>query len=151
VVVGLALVTGLVFLVVTTQRSGVLVRSVDKRLKIYSFEYFPEASMDFSYPPAPRPPSKLRIQWTILAHKFRLYQPRSTTNPLPLVKLTGPGPALVVLGQIAGGDSHWLELVTQHGETIHQSAPMHALIDVTNLFLWHYPLMREGKKERFTL
>jgi len=147
----LVLVIALAIEIFTVQRSGVHAYSVDKRLKIYSFQYFPGESMDFTYPTPPRPPSKLRIQWLLLAQKLRLYQaPRGVQSPPPLGTITGKGPALVVLAQIAGGESHWLELVTENGETINQSTPMRVLVTDTNLFLWTYAFY-EGRKRVYPL
>src|SRR5262249_3998655 len=143
----LVLVAWLAFLIVSTRQSGVSVRSVDKRLKIYTCQYFPGESVDFAYPPPPPQTSKLRIQWMLLAHKLKLYEGPRVQSPPPLGTIKGNGPALVVLGQIAGGESHWLELVTQNGETISQSAPMRVLVSDANLFLWTYAFY-EGRKRR---
>jgi hypothetical protein len=143
----LVLVFALSIAIFTVQESGVHAYSVDKRMKIYSFQYFPGESMDFAYPTPPPPPSKLRIQWALLARKLGLYQAPSVQRPVPLVTVKGSGPALVVLAQIEGGNSHWLELVSENGVTINQSAPWHALLPETNLFLWNYAFY-EGKKRR---
>ena len=144
----LALVITLAIAIFTIQRSGVHAYSVDKRLKLFSFQYFPGKSMDFAYPTLPPPPSKLRMQCTLLALKLGLYRPRVVQRPSAIVTIQGAGPALVVLGQIAGGESHWLELVTEKGEIINASAPQRALIPDTNVFLWSYDFYDGGKRTR---
>ena len=122
--------------------------SVDNRLKIYSFRYFPGPSMDFAYPTPPPPPGKLRTQCTLLALKLGLYRGRTAPRPSSLVTVQGTGPALVLLAQIAGGESHWLDLVAENGEIIDTSAPMRALVAETNLFLWNYAFYQGGKRTR---
>jgi len=147
----LVLVSALAIEVFTVRRSGVHAYPVDKHLKIYSFQYFPGDSMDFTYPTPPPPPSKLRTQCLLLAQKLRLYKPPMGVQiPPPLGAIKGKGPALVVLAQIAGGESHWLEVVTENGETINQASPMRVLVPDTNLFLWTYAFY-QGRKRVYPL
>lgn len=93
--------------------------STDKRVKIYDVRYFPGTNFDYRFVPIADLPKyecqRLLDKLGIQPLPWRRYRP---------VKLSGPGPAFIIYGDIELEDAekNWLELVADNGESLHQNS-----------------------------
>jgi len=142
ILIACAATVGVGIYMLSPTTNGVRLLSVDGRLKINDAQYFPGTGVDYYYF---TPVQKFKLQCIRVLRSAGLGNKPWVRNatPSPAIAFRGPGPALVVCGEVQDANSAQLDLLADNGQRYGtQGMPPQALESKTNTFLWTFLLFK---------
>jgi hypothetical protein len=144
ILIACAATVGVGIYILSPTGNAVRVYSVDGRLRINDAQYFSGTDVGYYYFTSVQ---KFKLQCIRVLRTLGLGNKPWVRNatPSPAIAFRGPGPALVVCGEVQDANSAQLDLLADNGQRYGTPGmPPQALESKTNTFLWIFLLVKFG-------